>query len=65
MKIHDKTQRQLWEKELQHRQLEKYKTLYKSYDCYRSDRLTLEQNNNILFLNKKIRRLENMLNSDC
>ena len=62
MKIRDKTQRQLLEKELQYRQLKHYKNLYKSYDCYRCDRLTLEQNNYILFLTKKIRRMENILN---
>ena len=62
MKNRNKTQRQLQQQQLQYQKLEKYINLYKSYECYRTDRLTVEQNNHIIFLSKKIRRLETMLN---
>ena len=62
MKFRNKTQRQLREKELQQQKLDKYMSTYKSYDCFRSDRLTQTQNNDIMFLTKKIRRITSQLN---
>ena len=61
MKIRNKTERQLREREMQQQKLEKYTTSHKSYDCYRQDRLTQTQNNDILFLTRKINRLTKML----